>query len=67
MDFIINGPKKLIKKLFSGLIPYKTGKGIDMLGTGILKTLKDGTAKFKFPTPPAYPGIPEAASFFDSS
>ncbi|OLQ51331.1 phage tail tape measure protein [Bacillus paralicheniformis] len=46
MDFIINGPKKLIKKLFSGLIPYKTGKGIDMLGTGILKTLKDGTAKF---------------------
>ncbi|MEK5097049.1 MULTISPECIES: phage tail tape measure protein [Bacillus] len=46
MDLITKGPGNLIKKLFSGLIPYKTGKGIDSLGTGILKTLKDGAAQF---------------------
>ncbi|MDE1453256.1 phage tail tape measure protein [Bacillus paralicheniformis] len=46
MDLIINGPGKLIKKLFSGLIPYKSGKGIDSFGTGILKTLKNGAAQF---------------------
>ncbi|MDR4958214.1 terminase, partial [Bacillus sonorensis] len=35
------------------------GKGIDMLGTGILKTLKDGTAKFLkgvMPEPSTYKG-----------
>ncbi|MDE1367652.1 phage tail tape measure protein [Bacillus licheniformis] len=46
MDLIINGPGKLIKKLFSGLIPYKSGKGIDSFGTGIFKTLKNGATEF---------------------
>ncbi|MFO6498561.1 phage tail tape measure protein [Bacillus sp. z60-11] len=46
MDLITKGPGNLIKKLFSGLIPYKSGKGIDSLGTGILKTLKDGATQF---------------------
>ncbi|MEC0496433.1 phage tail tape measure protein [Bacillus glycinifermentans] len=46
MDLLTHGPGKLIKKLFNGLIPYKSGKGIDSFGTGIFKILKNGAAEF---------------------
>ncbi|MCY8988021.1 phage tail tape measure protein [Bacillus atrophaeus] len=46
MEMIMKGPEKMIKSLFSGLLPYKSGKGIDSLGTGILQTLKNGAGQF---------------------
>nr|MDH3077263.1 phage tail tape measure protein [Bacillus velezensis] len=46
MDMIIKGPQKIISKIFKGMIPFKTGTGIDGLGTGILKTLKSGALQF---------------------
>ncbi|MFJ5965537.1 phage tail tape measure protein [Bacillus sp. NPDC093026] len=45
-DLVMAGPKKIISKIFGGLIPFKTGKGIDGLGTGILKTIKKGALGF---------------------
>ncbi|MEC2308621.1 transglycosylase SLT domain-containing protein [Bacillus atrophaeus] len=46
MEMIMKGPEKMIKSLFRGLLPYKSGKGIDLLGTGILQTLKNGAGQF---------------------
>ncbi|MCY8951444.1 phage tail tape measure protein [Bacillus atrophaeus] len=46
MEMIMKGPEKMIKSLFSGLLSYKSGKGIDSLGTGILQTLKNGAGQF---------------------
>ncbi|WP_041336193.1 phage tail tape measure protein [Bacillus subtilis] len=46
MEMILNGPEKMIKNLFKGFIPFKSGKGVHSLGTGILKTLKNGASEF---------------------
>lgn len=46
MEMILNGPEKMIKNLFKGFIPFKSGKGVDSLGTGILQTLKNGAGQF---------------------
>ncbi|MFJ9204130.1 phage tail tape measure protein [Bacillus velezensis] len=46
MEMIMKGPKKIISSIFKGMIPFKTGTGIDGLGTGILKTLKSGALQF---------------------
>ncbi|WMT30437.1 phage tail tape measure protein [Bacillus aerius] len=45
-DLVMAGPKKIISNIFGGLIPFKTGKGIDGLGTGILKTIQKGALGF---------------------
>ncbi|WHX43788.1 phage tail tape measure protein [Bacillus pumilus] len=45
-DLVMAGPKKIIGNIFGGLIPFKTGKGIDGLGTGILKTIQKGALGF---------------------
>ncbi|MEC4002667.1 phage tail tape measure protein, partial [Bacillus subtilis] len=46
MEMILNGPEKMIKNLFKGFIPFKSGKGVHSLGTGILQTLKNGASQF---------------------
>ncbi|NPC90968.1 phage tail tape measure protein [Bacillus sp. WMMC1349] len=46
VELIKKGPGEFIKKLFKGLIPFKSGKGIDSIGTGIMKTIKDGAFQF---------------------
>ncbi|MBO3766176.1 phage tail tape measure protein [Bacillus subtilis] len=46
MEMILNGPEKMIKNLFKGFIPFKSGKGVHSLGTGILQTLKNGAGQF---------------------
>lgn len=45
-ELVMAGPKKIISNIFGGLIPFKTGKGIDGLGTGILKTIQKGALGF---------------------
>ncbi|MCY7572299.1 phage tail tape measure protein [Bacillus pumilus] len=45
-DLVMAGPKKIISNIFGGLIPFKSGKGIDGLGTGILKTIQKGALGF---------------------
>ncbi|USK23785.1 phage tail tape measure protein [Bacillus altitudinis] len=45
-ELVMSGPKKIISNIFGGLIPFKTGKGIDGLGTGILKTIQKGALGF---------------------
>ncbi|MEZ7511178.1 phage tail tape measure protein [Bacillus pumilus] len=45
-DLVMAGPKKIISNIFGGLIPFKTGKGIEGLGTGILKTIQKGALGF---------------------
>ncbi len=45
-ELVMAGPKKIISNIFGGLIPFKSGKGIDGLGTGILKTIQKGALGF---------------------
>ncbi|MDA1478274.1 phage tail tape measure protein [Bacillus changyiensis] len=46
VELIKKGPGEFIKKLFKGLIPFKSGKGIDSIGTGIMKNIKNGAFQF---------------------